>query len=67
MIDDGKVEGTLLYVYGSVTAEGNETKGDTVNGTWASNGCDPRGGQKMLENSNNEKIAIMTYYECRTS
>lgn len=36
--DDGRVESTLLYVYGSVTVDGKEMNGDTVNGTWASNG-----------------------------
>jgi hypothetical protein len=40
VIDGGKVEGTLLYVYGSVTAVGKEMNGETVNGTWASSGCD---------------------------
>ena len=36
--DGGRVEGNDLYVYGSVVAVGNEMNGDTVSGTWASNG-----------------------------
>jgi hypothetical protein len=40
--DGGKDDGVLLYVYGRVTAVGNEMKGDTVNGTCASKGWAPR-------------------------
>lgn len=45
MTDEGRVEGTALYVYGSVTADGREMNGDTVKGTWASKGCDSSQGQ----------------------
>lgn len=39
--DGGSVEGSVLYVYGRVVAEGRDTKGDTVKGTCASNGWGP--------------------------
>ncbi len=33
-------------------------KGDTVNGTWASNGCDPGHGQTMLGNGNDDLLCV---------
>jgi hypothetical protein len=39
--DGGRDDGVLLYVYGRVTAVGNEMNGDTVNGTCASKGWAP--------------------------
>ena len=46
--DDGRVEGTVLYVYGSVTADGHEMNGETVKGTWASKRCDSSQGQPRV-------------------
>lgn len=39
--EGGRVDGRVLYVYGSVVAVGRETNGDTVNGTCASSGSGP--------------------------
>jgi hypothetical protein len=61
MTDEGRVEGTALYVYGSVTADGREMNGDTVKGTWASKGCDSSQGQ--LESGKGQHD---TYCENRT-
>jgi hypothetical protein len=38
--DGGKVDGSVLYVYGRVVAVGNEIKGETVRGICASSGWD---------------------------
>lgn len=41
-VDDcGNVDGSVLYVYGSVVAVGKETNGETVSGTCASRGWGP--------------------------
>lgn len=36
--DCGNVEGSVLYVYGSVVAVGSDMKGETVSGICASSG-----------------------------
>ena len=49
--EGGRVEGNVLYVYGSVVAVGSEMKGETVRGTWASRGWASEGesvSQSML-------------------
>lgn len=38
IMEGGKDVGTERYVYGKVTAVGSDRKGETVNGTCASNG-----------------------------
>ena len=41
-VDDcGNVDGSVLYVYGSVVAVGKETNGETVSGTCARRGWGP--------------------------
>ena len=47
--DGGRDDGTFLYVYGRVTAVGNDINGDTVNGTCASRVCDPNPSQCTSE------------------
>lgn len=62
MIECGRVAGTVLYVYGRVTAVGREMKGETVRGTWASRGCDSATSLAFQFGS----VAGRSYYEIRT-
>lgn len=39
IIDGGSDVGICRKLYGRVTADGRDRKGETVNGTWASRGC----------------------------
>lgn len=45
--DGGREVGALLYVYGSVTAEGSERKGEIVKGIWARRGWVSDEGQAL--------------------
>ena len=49
-VDDcGNVDGSVLYVYGSVVAVGKETNGETVSGTCARRGWGPVRSQCLQE------------------
>lgn len=61
--EGGSEVGTLLYVYGSVTAVGNEMNGETVRGTCVRKGCvstDCRQPPTKLT------LRVVSYSDCRT-
>lgn len=60
MTEGGRDESIWRKLYGRVTADGRDRKGETVSGTWARRGCGSGFGQNALD------CFIETYCAYRT-